>query len=119
MPIVMIVGSESVIRVPNNHVIIAKFIDELTNILLNCTVQKGDIQADTVWDVAGYPDITKFHIFSDGRQVPSKFDPIHGNHVSISAELMMELDGVIVYCGSHAHPHQAKFEFHVESKLAN
>ena len=111
----MVIGIGNVIEIPNNHVT-AKFTDELSDhdTVLNCTVQQGGIRTDTVWNVVGYPDATKFHIFGDGHQPSSKLDYIYGNKMNISAELMSELDRVNVSCGSHENPHQAIFEFHIK-----
>ena len=111
-------GAGTVIGVPDNHVIIARFTDELNSMVLNCTVQQGVIQTDTVWNVTGYSGVSRFIIFGDGDRPSSKLDSVYGNHMNINAELMSELDGVNVSCGSHEHPHQAIFEFHVQSKLA-
>ena len=121
MLVEMVIGNGTVTGIPNNHVIIARFTDELkdNHTVLNCTVQQGNIQTDTVWNVTGYPDVTKFRIFGDGHRPSSNLDSMYGNNMSISAELMSELDGVNVSCGSHGDPHQATFEFHIKSKLGH
>ena len=119
----MVKGNGILTGVPNNYVIVANFIDELYDhhTVLNCTVQQGDVRTDTVWEIIGYPHnniiITKLHIFGDGHRVNTDSDSIYGNHMSITAELMRELDEVNVSCGSHAHPRQAKFEFHIKGKF--
>ena len=112
----IIAGVGTVIGVPDNHVIIANFTDELNDTTLNCTVEYEGIQTDTMWK----PDdiVAKSHVFGDGRRASSnKSDPIYGNHLTISADLMRELDGMNVSCGSHANPHQAIFDFHIQGKF--
>ena len=112
--IIITTGAGTVTGVPDNHVVIARFTDELSDTTLNCTVENEGIQTDTVWkpdDIVG-----KSHIFGDGHR-SSKCDSIYGNHLTISAELMKGLDGKSVYCGSHANPHQAIFEFHIQGKF--
>ena len=112
----MAAGNGTVIGVPEK-VIIANFTDEVNDTVLNCTVQQGDIETDTVWEIIpGQVDAAKFRILGDGRRENSNSNSIYGNKMSISAELMKKLDGVIIYCGSHAHPRQAKFEFHIKGK---
>ena len=114
----MVKGDGTVIGVSNNHIIIARFTDELNNhpTVLSCAVQQGDIRTDTVWEPHAH--VTKFDISGDGSQVNSNSDSVHGNSMSISAKLIKELDGVTLYCGSHAHPRQAKFEFHIKGNLS-
>ena len=110
------IGNGTVVDVLNNHVIIARFTDELSDIVLNCTVENEGIQTDTVW----MPDdiVAKSHIFGDGRRASSnKSDSIYGNHLNVSAELMRGLDEVNVTCGSHENSSQVIFEFHILSKL--
>ena len=112
--IMIIAGAGTVTGVQDNHVVIARFSDELSDITLNCTVANEGIQTDTVWKP---DDDIKSHIRGDGRRESSKSDSTYGNLLSISADLMRELDGVNVSCGSHTNPHQAIFEFHVQGKL--
>ena len=83
--------------------------------MLTCTVENKGIQTYTVWKP---DDVVKSRIFGDGRRASStESDSTYGNHLNISAELMRELDGVNVSCGSHANPHQAIFEFHIQGTL--
>ena len=112
----IIAGAGTVTGVPDNHVIIARFTDELSDITLKCTVENKGIQTDTVWK----PDdiVAESYIFGDGRRASSnRSDSTYGNHLTISAELMKGLDGKSVSCGSHANPHQAIYEFHIQGKF--
>ena len=105
-------GIGTVVDVPNNHVIIANFTDELKDTVLNCTVRNG-VQTDTVWS----PDVVKSHISGDGHRVSAACDSTYGNHMNVSAESMKKLNGVNVSCGSHVEPYQATFEFHICGKI--
>ena len=114
-------GAGNVTGVPKNHVIIARFTDELElGTTLKCTVEYGDIQTDTAWTVDNYKGNTIVHediANFGGFRIHGEKMAIGENLMDISGEVMKDLNGTTVYCGSHTNRYQAKFDIHTCGRL--
>ena len=103
---------------PDNNTVIAHFEGEEGSCILSCEVKNDDTQTDTVWSIENYkgrgehqpvPDGV-FEISGDWRNLA---DLNYGNHLNINNCSSRELNGTVIYCGSHENPKQSRFEFKV------
>ena len=108
--------------VPENSGVIAHFEGEKGHYELSCEVKNNGTQTDTVWSIENYKGARVRHtltnyndeiftISGDHRRVLPESN--YGNHLNISECSSKELNGAVVYCGSHENPQQRHFEFKV------
>ena len=107
--------------VPENSTVIAHFEGEEGNCELSCEVKNNGTQTDTVWSIENYMGKSERQTMTDlddemftisGNQRPLS-ELNYRNHLNISNCSSKELNGTVVYCGSHENPHQSRFEFKV------
>ena len=118
-------GAGNVTGVPKNHDTIARFTDELeTGTTLKCTVKYGDIQTDTAWTIDNYKgntivhkkDIASFGGFKIYGEEHKRNKDLCDNLMDIRGDVLKDLNGTTVHCGSYMNRYQAKFEFHTCGK---
>ena len=104
---------------PGNTVIV-HFEGEGESCKLSCEVKNDGIQTDTVWCIENYMEIRECQPIPDdilfeisGDHHPALPESNYGNHLNISNSSSNELNGTVVYCGSHVNPEQRRFEFKV------
>ena len=108
--------------VPDNNPVISHFEGEGEKCELSCVVKCNDIQTDTVWSYKnGSAKLLKvngdhniFYIYGNYRP---KSQSHYSNHLQIKDCSVWELDGITLYCGSHANLEQAFFNLKVCGEL--
>ena len=107
--------------VPENSTVIAHFEGEEGNCELSCEVKNNGTQTDTVWSIENYMGKSELQTVTDlddemftvsGDQHPLS-ESNYRDHLNISNCSCKELNGSIVYCGSHENRQQSHFEFKV------
>ena len=105
---------------PDNNTVIAHFEGEVGSYELSCVVKNDGTQTDTVWSIENYKGRREhqiltndgiFTISGDQRRALSELN--YGNYLNINNRSSKELNGAVVYCGSHENPKQSHFEFKV------
>ena len=83
-------------------------------------MKNNGTQTDTVWSTKNYKGKRERQTLTDdemftisGDQRPALPESNYGNYLSIRNCSSKELNGTVVYCGSHEHPEQRHFEFKV------
>ena len=83
-------------------------------------MKNNGTQTDTVWSIEKYKGkgerqiLTNQEMFTiSGDQHPALPESNYGNYLNISNCSPKELNGTVVYCGSHENPEQRRFEFKV------
>ena len=112
--------------VPEYSRIIPHFEGEEGSYELSCEVINNETRTDTVWSTENYmgrrerQTLTNDEMFTiSGDHHPAWPESNYGNHLKISNCSSKDLNGTVVYCGSHENPEQRCFKFKVCGKMYN